>query len=159
MSIQVDSSNPAHALLVVNGLAIMKINQDGSVELPNAPLSTSGSRLLTANQTPFTKSYTSPEQTVTAGGTLTLAHGLGVKPKLVEAVLVCKTAEFGWSVGQEVNISTDFGNPSSYNYAIGRDETNIRAVCGTTGILSFSASGVASTLTSTNWRLIVRAWA
>lgn len=163
MSIQVDSSNPAHALLVVNGLAIMKINQDGSVELPNAPVSTSGSRLLTANQTPFTKEYVSPELTITAGGLQTLTHGLGVSPKLVTATLVCKTAEAGYSVNDEVCVPV---GPTLTDTNLTR---NLSVIKGTTSLaVKIAASlfvvmnqttGTVSGIAAANWRLVVRAYA
>ncbi|WP_137972009.1 hypothetical protein [Pseudomonas sp. F(2018)] len=107
---------------------------------------------------PFTKEYVSAEQTITAGGVVTLAHGLGVKPKLVRAYLVCKTAEHGWSVNDEVNIEALVASASSYNYGYGANTTNIRAVCGGSGCVVHNASGSSSTVTAANWRLILRAW-
>lgn len=46
--------------------------------------------------------YTSPDQTITAGGQLNLNHGLGVVPKSVQFFLVCQTADNGYSVGDVV---------------------------------------------------------
>lgn len=106
----------------------------------------------------FTKEYVSPEQVVTAGGTITLTHGLGVKPKLVEAVIICKTAEAGYAVGDEVTVEIE-ATTISYNFSVGRSATTLRCVCGSSGLVAINTSGSVSTLTSANWRLVVRAWA
>jgi len=43
--------------------------------------------------------YFSGDQTITLAGTLTLAHGLGVRPRRVFTEYKCTTAEFGYSIG------------------------------------------------------------
>ncbi|WP_210236051.1 hypothetical protein, partial [Mesorhizobium sp. M1D.F.Ca.ET.234.01.1.1] len=53
---------------------------------------------------PFTKSYDSGNQTITAGGSLTLAHGLGSQPKLILAYLKCVTGEQNYTAGDELLI-------------------------------------------------------
>lgn len=106
----------------------------------------------------FTKEYTSPEQVITPGGTITLTHGLGTMPKLVQFSIICKVAEAGYSVGDEVNAEKE-ATTLSYNYSVGRNDTSLRCACGSSGLAAVNASGSVSTLTSANWRLIVRAWA
>ena len=103
--------------------------------------------------------YVSPEQTVTAGGTITLSHLLGVMPKFAQAFLICKTAELGYSVGSEVPISMIISASSTFNYQLELSTTTIRAVCGDSGISLVNAVGGASGPTLAKWRLIVRAWA
>jgi len=44
----------------------------------------------------FTAAYTSPDQTMVLAGALTLAHGLGGKPELVQLRLKCTTADIGY---------------------------------------------------------------
>lgn len=107
---------------------------------------------------PFTKEYTSAEQTVTAGSITSLAHGLGVMPKLVQVTLICKTAELGFSVGDEVDAYKD-ANTNNFNYSVGRNSTTLRCICGANGVALFSNTGAFTTVTPANWRLIVRAWA
>lgn len=50
---------------------------------------------------PFTKAYTSPEQTITSAGSITLPHSMGVEPVLLQGLLVCKTAQSGFSAGEK----------------------------------------------------------
>ena len=110
---------------------------------------------------PITKEYVSPEQTITSGGALTLTHGLGITPKLFQVALVCKVAERGYSVNDIVPVSTnaqDAGN--GYGVAIRPDSTNLNCGFGSAGFIVLHATtGVASSATNANWRLIVRAYA
>ena len=121
-----------------------------------------GGEVPCASQLPFTKEYVSPEQVITAAGSLTLAHGLGVTPKLWQRQLVCKVAEAGYSVGDVSDVSGTQEAGTSYGVTVTPDATNL--VCrygntGTTFFLIHKTTGVASSLTNANWRLIVRAWA
>ncbi|WP_137279215.1 hypothetical protein [Pseudomonas rhizoryzae] len=52
--------------------------------------------------TPISKYYESPQQSIAAGGTFSVAHGLGLIPKVVSAYLVCKSAFGGYAVGERV---------------------------------------------------------
>lgn len=107
---------------------------------------------------PFLREYISAEQTITSGTVTTLAHGLGVMPKQVQVTAICKTAEAGYAVGDEIPMHND-ATTNSYNYGVGRNVTNIRCICGSAGIAAINASGVLTPITNANWRLIVRAWA
>ncbi|MDG4883012.1 portal protein [Mesorhizobium sp. WSM4884] len=105
--------------------------------------------------------YESAQQTWTNGGALTLAHGLGVKPKLYAALLVCQTAEGGYSVGDEVLM-----NPSSNEAGSNRglslvpDATNMNVRFGSGGCqITRKDTGAFLNPTMTNWKFVVRAWA
>lgn len=113
---------------------------------------------------PFTKFYESPELTITAGGLITLAHGLGTVPKLVDAVLVCKVANAGYVPGDIVNITLDNQGTNSLTWGAScvRDTTNLLVrPSGTVGsfLLLDKTSTAAFQITNTSWRLVVRAWA
>lgn len=151
-------SEPTRAVVVVDGNDRLYINADGSMELASPAANPTGNKIPTAGQLPFTKEYASAEQTVTAGSVNVLAHGLGVTPKLVRPVLVCKVAEGGYAVGDEVDAHHDSVG-SVYNYGVGRNATSLRAICGSSGIALLNATGGYVTLTPANWRLLVRAWA
>ena len=105
--------------------------------------------------------FESAEQTITNAGALTLAHELGVEPKLIQAFLICKTAEGGYTVGY----TTAWSHHQAYGIsdvgvAIVPDATNlnIRYGAGSPLMLTLN-SGVAFTITNANWKAIFRAWA
>lgn len=106
----------------------------------------------------LTKEFISPQQTMTTAGLLTLAHGLGVAPKLIEFDAVCVTADLNYSVGDVIKLSpvTDSSRgPQAY-----KDATNIYVRFGTTavGAPANKTTGVSTNMTAANWRLIVKAW-
>lgn len=108
-------------------------------------------------------SYASAEQTITAGGLLTLAHGLGSTPKLMQTYIVCKTAEAGYSVGDVLKIEFTPANGTGSqicNFMVSADAANLYATCAASGLAAINKSNGALTfLTTANWRLIVRAFA
>lgn len=113
----------------------------------------------------FSESFTSAEQTITGAGSLTLAHGLSAAPTLVQARLICKTAELNYSVNDELIINPLMGNDAgsgSRGLAIVMDSTNINIRFGNSNP-TFKAidktSGNVSDITNANWRLIINAWA
>lgn len=107
--------------------------------------------------------YESPEQAITPGGPFTLAHGLGVKPTIVSAELVCKTAEHGFLVGETIPAQWIDGTGGNgvqlawtatdvvgrYSYAYG--PTVFKA--------GHKDTGIHVNLTDASWRLVVRAFA
>lgn len=113
---------------------------------------------------PFTKEYISPEQTITAGGSLTLIHGLGARPKLVHCTLVCKVAEAGYLVGAEVSQShyqPTQAAAGSYGVALVLGGLQITAVYGASAgvfLIPNRADGTTHLITPGNWALVVRAW-
>jgi hypothetical protein len=108
----------------------------------------------------FSNYFQSTNQTITALGSLTIAHGLGRTPVLWFATLICQTAEGGYSVNDE---TTACMAPSQSSFAnalsIVPDATNLNIRFG--GALSVirKDTGGSFTITPTNWRLRIRAWA
>jgi hypothetical protein len=115
-------------------------------------------------QIPFSKSFESTQQTITAAGSLTLAHSLGTTPKLYQAYLQCTTAELGYSIADEVAINPNTQGTADQNRGVSLvpDGTNINVRFGQNAN-SFEIvrkdTGVLTTITNTSWRLVVRAWA
>ena len=107
---------------------------------------------------PFTKEYESPEQVITLGATINLSNTLGVMPKLVQISLICKTAEIGAVIGEEVSVARDANN-GSWGVDIFRTSANLRLVVGGHGVYIIKDNGLVTPITPANWRLIVRAWA
>lgn len=102
--------------------------------------------------------YSSAEQTITSGGTISLSHGLGATPYRVWGVFVCKTAEHGFSVGDQVECSRIVTTePYTYGAQLSASISAITVRYGDEGIAAYNSSGAFVELTNANWRLIVRA--
>ncbi|TIR91896.1 MAG: hypothetical protein E5X08_16805 [Mesorhizobium sp.] len=139
--------------------------------VPTAPTATGGTNSTQIATTAFVaaalaagqlqKFYESPQQTITVGGTLTLAHGLGAKPKEYDVFLVCQTAEFGYSIGQEIKESMGL-TTSNLGVTIVPDAANMNVKFGSSSPPVFSAlnfsTGASVSLTNANWKMVVRAW-
>lgn len=123
-----------------------------------------------------TSDFTSTDQTISANGTLTIAHGLGAAPKFVDFYLVCQTAEYGYSIGDVIvprstsagtdntgmsvtvdgtNIKVQFANPTSTNvfFAVRSDGTGTdsRLTNGSWKVRFYAVkTTTASTFTSTD---------
>lgn len=113
---------------------------------------------------PFSKSYESAQQTITSGGALTLAHGLGVKPKNYLAFLQCTTAEGGYSVGDEEPVSIGSHEASTNRgLSVVPDATNLVVRFGSQASSALQITrkdtGGYLNITNASWRLVVRAWA
>lgn len=114
-----------------------------------------------ANTPALVPSYTSAEQTISNAGTGTLTHGLGSIPKLVQLRLVCKTAENGYSIGDEILWGTAFsGADRGVSITLSATEIIYRYLNNTTPFnCPNKTTGAMANLTNGNWRLVVRAWA
>ncbi len=113
---------------------------------------------------PFSKSYESPQQTITSGGSLTLAHGLGVKPKNYLAFLQCTTAEGGYSVGDEESVSIGSHEASTNRgLSVVPDATNLVIRFGSQASsavqITRKDTGGYLNITNASWRFVIRAWA
>ena len=109
--------------------------------------------------------FVSSGQTITSGGALTIAHGIGAMPTLIQARLHCLTAEAGYSAGDDLIINPhqmDVGTAASRGLVIVPDATNLNIRFGSNAN-AFEAlnkgTGTAAALTNANWQLVLRAWA
>ena len=99
--------------------------------------------------------YTSPDQVITAGGALTLSHGLAVKPKHVHVILNCITAEDGFSIGDDFILA--YGNQgNNQGVSIVPDATNLNIRYGSAAA-TFSVinktTGASISITNANWKV------
>ena len=103
--------------------------------------------------------FTSTNQTITLGGSLTIAHGLGARPFAISATLECQTAEHGYGVGDTVYIPLSNGTGSNGYSVSANDTANLRVIFGSTAsfIINNLTTGAAATITPANWRLKLRA--
>jgi len=110
----------------------------------------------------FTASYSSTAQTITSGGLLTLAHGLGGMPTLVQCRLKCTSGDQGYSVGDEILISPSSADTgASQGVAINPDATNLNIRYSNGANVFYTlvkSSGAVGALTNGNWEFYVRAW-
>ncbi|MCK5019411.1 MAG: hypothetical protein KAS32_20300 [Candidatus Peribacteraceae bacterium] len=112
----------------------------------------------------FTSSFTSAEQTITSGGPLTLAHGLGAAPSLIQCRLICKSAEANYSVDDELIISSGWSSDditANRGVSIVPDATNLNVRFGNAPnvFTILDKTTGARFLVTVNWKFIVRAWA
>lgn len=109
--------------------------------------------------------YASTGQTITSGGTLTLAHGLGATPRMIQGYLKCTTADLNYSVGDEVPVSGGqeaYGSTVSVGVSIVWDSTNLTVRFGSNAGGAFAVlnktTGTLGAITNGSWEFYVRAW-
>lgn len=108
----------------------------------------------------FTARYNSGNQTITAGGQLVLAHGLGREPILITAWLKCLTAQHNYSIGDKVWITplTTLGRGISPV----ADATNLTLRFGNDGntfLVADKSTGASVAITDSYWALVMEAFA
>lgn len=107
--------------------------------------------------------FTSAQQTITAGGTLSLAHGLAAKPSVVIATLVNVTGELGYTAGDEVMINPgiNVNSSNSKGLSLVLDATNIVVRFGSNATNSIDIvrkdTGAIAAIVNANWRLVIKA--
>ncbi len=110
--------------------------------------------------------FESAAQTITSAGALTLAHGFGVIPTLVQVWLKCLTAEYGYSIN-DVTLAPASFYTGTYEYGVtvipDATNLNVRYALGSGGTVVFvipnKTTGAACSITLANWKAIFRAWA
>lgn len=109
------------------------------------------------------EAFESVEQTITLAGPLVIPHGLTGKPRFVQAVMVCKVADLGYSIGDEVfvnpSVNSD-GAQTNGGLSIVPDATNLNVRYGAnTPLLIRKDTGVGAFITAlSSWRYVFRAW-
>lgn len=92
----------------------------------------------------------------------TYAHGFAAVPKLMQAVLRCKTAEYGYAIGDEVDFASYVNSGSNVASAVWADATNIYARINSSAANNYSLARVSSNdsigITYANWKIVLRAW-
>ena len=109
--------------------------------------------------------FESSAQTITSGGALTLAHGLGKQPTRYQAYAKCLTTEGAYSVGDETPLDShpigSAGTANSAGVSLVPDATNINLRYGsqTSAIerMLRKDTGANFSPTNANWQVVVRA--
>jgi len=107
----------------------------------------------------LTKSYASSGQTITSGGLITLAHGMGIEPKIVQYILQCIIADSGYSVGDRVTVG-EVGKDRANNARLDATNIVIRYFNGTAAWeINGKDWGGDVPANNSRWQLYVRAFA
>lgn len=106
------------------------------------------------------KSPASANQTITSGGALTIAHGLGREPSIVTIWLRCLTAEFGYTVGQKIlaNLGASDSALDDRGAAVVADATNIYIRYGANAKVFVGTNftnGNGAAFTNTSWAMVI----
>ncbi len=132
------------------------IDADGTVEvidLNQGPTGPAGNSILGAE-------FISPEQSVPASATvLELTHSLGSVPKSFQWVARCKSAENGYAVGDEIDVTTN--SHSSGRLSLYANATKVAFIYHTKLTFANKDAGGTWDFTNadTNWKLVCRAFA
>ena len=102
--------------------------------------------------------FVSSEQTVTANTLLDVAHSLSAKPSLFTAILICKTAEHNYSVGDEVLIGSIVEGSPTRGAVMVVDTTNVSIVQGAAISLLNKTTFAVVNITAASWKWVIRAW-
>jgi hypothetical protein len=111
------------------------------------------------------KSFTSTNQAIptAASQSFTVAHGLGVTPRIFYVRAVCLVADNGYAVGDEANYSinsTNNGNQQLGQGAVFANSTNVGYVSGSTMmIIRRSDQFSVNIINNSNWAIKVYAFA
>lgn len=106
--------------------------------------------------------FESAEQTITSAGALTLAHGLGVLPKLIQVFIKCQTAEYNYSVGDQIPAPVFNSDGTMLGVSVVFDSTNLNIRFGNNAQnwnIPNKSTGALSAINNANWKAIFRAWA
>lgn len=162
IAFKADTANVAAVSVNINGLgnkALKRCHPSGLLDLAANDLV--AGRIVTAiyDGTVFQVTsdcaglFVGAENAIVAGLVGNVVHGLGTKPSVVRWVLVNKTAELGYSIGDEVGIEQQDSSGSNVMSA-GASATNVWcAVDSLSFALLNKTTGNRTGATAGNWRL------
>jgi hypothetical protein len=104
--------------------------------------------------------HTSTTAALAVNTIYTIAHGLGAVPSIIQGRLICDSAEYGWSVGDEIDIHPFQDGGTDAAHQIGADATNIYFQTGASGFNAYrnKSTNAAVNLTANKWKFKVRWW-
>lgn len=108
----------------------------------------------------FTKYFESDALAWSAtGGTVTAAHGLGARPKIIHAFLRRKVANNGYAVGDEVPIEFTYGSSDNRGGVAFASDTLVGVVlCNAVRLPIRPGANSTFDSSTANWDIRVRAW-
>jgi len=125
--------------------------------VPAAPTAADGTSTTQLATTAFVCDgwFESAEQTITTNSLASVSHGLGRVPQDAQVVIRCKTAEFSYSIGDEVTFNTsngaDYVAPNLFV-----NSTTIGMAVRTLTIIPKDTTSSHANITVGNWRIVFR---
>ncbi|MEH3111502.1 MAG: hypothetical protein PGN22_15525 [Agrobacterium cavarae] len=112
----------AYGYLQVDGPGLSsKLGPSGDIDFSGFMLTEFGPYLSTV-----LRGFKSGNQPYVLNGSGSVAHGLGRKPSKLSSYLVCTTAIYGWSVGDEFEVAPHaWSNQADYGITLWADTTNV----------------------------------
>lgn len=155
--------------VITSGTSLLKGNGSGGIA--NATAGTdyltptgngSGLTGITVSQVsglPFSAKFTSSQQTITFGGALTIAHGLGSVPFGVELWGVCTSGDLGYSVNDTLPLTGGGDGGTGVGISIVSDATNLN-IRYTTSVIGMIVkdTGAFSSIDITKWKWVFKAF-
>lgn len=109
--------------------------------------------------TPFSQAFVSADQTITFGGSLTVAHGLSGAPTLILARLKNTSTEANYTANDELIIALGGLDAATSNgISLVPDATNLNIRFGAAINVPDKTTGTATSITAAKWVLIIYAW-
>lgn len=103
--------------------------------------------------------FESSEQAIAYSDDISVAHGLGSVPRMVLAVLRCKTTDLGYAVGDEVSMPVSRSGGDQATYTLFANSTNIGMAMGASDwAIPTKTGGAPAAIDSGDWRVVLRAW-
>jgi hypothetical protein len=107
--------------------------------------------------------YATGESNVASGLAINAAHGLGGRPAMLRCLLICKTADLGYSVNDEVDASsfTEINSSDEGLISYGSNTTNVFAVISDEGTLFQTlnkSTGAFAAINPASWKIKIYAW-
>jgi hypothetical protein len=150
-------SNTARTAVPYRVLGVLRSTQPAAGSWTVQPSLVQGAGGNATSGPRFAPRYVSADQTVTFNAVLNLAHGLGVRPSIVNLALKCAVAEGGYAVGDEI-LFASIDASGIYALSLSFDATNITvSTQGTIRVTNKSTTALVS-ITAANWRWVARAW-
>ncbi len=158
------TSSPTFTGVTVTGLSVSSaVATDSNKALVSVTNTGTGSNVLgtapTINGVAL-KRFVSAAQTITAGGALTLAHGMAAVPTLISTFLVCTSTEANYSVNDIVCVQpgADRDGANNTGLSIVPDATNLNVRFSNNLVVCDKTTGATTAITLNKWTMIFSAW-
>jgi hypothetical protein len=114
--------------------------------------------LAPAPAVPTVEVATDTDRTYSLGGTFTFTHGLSGVPQIIQAYMVCQTAELNYSIGDVVTVPWAGGNSGAYFVSGVVTSSNIVCRIGNSlPALMDKTTGSSTVITAANWKIRLKA--